>query len=255
MTPTPEQPSVSRELLELVRASENMLIGISNYNALSPDTPERHRNIDGPVVAHFRNALRAAKAALTQTQQPVSARVTVERETLELVCNEIQMHADTLRPAEELGFTVHGLDGLHSLLSGALTRSQPEAPAPAEPSLYERLDHWESVATRRIGLRRELQQELFGEVLTIQSDGGEASYQRALAEIRRLKAQAPAQSPALPAEVREVLREYDAANTACAAARDLVDYHAAEERRRLATVALTDRLRVLAGAEGGGHGA
>ncbi|MDO4264769.1 MAG: hypothetical protein Q4C67_11280, partial [Deinococcus sp.] len=68
-------------------------------------------------------------------------------------------------------------------------------------ALHTRLDNLETAATRRIGLRRELELELFCEVLPIQSDGGEASYQRALAEIRRLKAQAPA------AEVREALVE------------------------------------------------
>ena len=57
-------------------------------------------------------------------------------------------------------------------------------------SVFAERDHWKGVAERRTGLREELELELFGEVLPVASDAGEAVYLRALAEIRRLKAAA-----------------------------------------------------------------
>lgn len=66
-------------------------------------------------------------------------------------------------------------------------------------SAFSERDYWEGIATRRTGLREELERELFGEVLPVQPDGGESVYLRALDVVRGLKAQV--------AELREAREE------------------------------------------------
>ena len=51
------------------------------------------------------------------------------------------------------------------------------------------LDGYQTAATRRIGLNRELEMELFGEVIPLRHDGGEYAISQALQVIRARKAQ------------------------------------------------------------------
>ena len=50
------------------------------------------------------------------------------------------------------------------------------------------LDSYQTAATRRIGLNRELEMELFGQVLPLRDDAGEHAISQALQVIRALKA-------------------------------------------------------------------
>lgn len=62
------ETDVTRALHRLSGAAYDMLIGIDVHNRLSPDSPGRLKNIEGPVVSELSAAAHAARALLQSHQ-------------------------------------------------------------------------------------------------------------------------------------------------------------------------------------------